>query len=292
MSRTLRTRRSLRPRRSLAAAALAPLLLAGLAGCGDGGGSPSQAHDSSAAAPAAAGLQAGDRVDTADFVKTISDGLAASTTAHMAMKMSSGAAGGMTAEGDLDYTSTPPSVAMTMTMPTVSTDTLDLRMVDGIMYLSMGQLTSGKFWKIDPSDPNGPMAALGMDKLMDQMNPAKALEAAGDGIRTVTYAGDEDELHHYTVTVDTKKMLAAMGSGLPAQLGAQVPSDLTYDVWLDDQDRFSKMRMDDLPTGSATGTLEITITDWGKNVDIKAPPAGEVTPMPDLGSMSSPSPAA
>ena len=31
--------------------------------------------------------------------------------------------------------------------------------------------------------------------------------------------------------------------------------------------------------------MELNVFDWGKDVDIEAPPAGQVTDMPDLGSM-------
>ena len=42
-------------------------------------------------------------------------------------------------------------MAMTMTLPSAAGGLLDVRMVDGLMYMSLGQMTQGKFWKIDPS---------------------------------------------------------------------------------------------------------------------------------------------
>ena len=281
--------RTLAARRTLAAAALAPLLTAGLVACGSDDGSASKADDTSSVAPASSELEPGDEVDPDEFVKTVTDGLEASTTAHLTLTVSAGSTGTMKAEGDVDYTSSPPSMAMTMTLPSAAGGDMDVRMVDGLMYMSLGQMTQGKFWKIDPSDPNGPMGALGMDKLMDQMDPAKALQAMGDGISEVEYAGDEDDLHHYTLTVDMKKMLSSMGSGLPQQAQGQLPDSVTYDLWLDDEKRFSKMEMDDLPTGAETGSMEMTVSDWGKDVDIEAPPSSQVTEMPDFGSMASPS---
>jgi hypothetical protein len=190
----------------------------------------------------------------------------------------------MTAEGDLDYTSTPPSMAMTMSLPVGGGD-MDIRMVDGVMYLSMGELTKGRFWKIDPSDPHGPLASLGMDQLMDQMDPAKALGSMKEGISRVTYVGDEDGLDHYELTIDLEKMMDSMGSKLPPAALAQLPDAVTYDIWLDDQDRFTKMTMDDLPLAGGTSSMALTVSDWGEDVDIEAPPADQVTEMPDLGSM-------
>jgi major membrane immunogen (membrane-anchored lipoprotein) len=276
--------RLLTVRRTLAATAIAPLLATGLVACGDDDSGDTTASDSTSQVALSSDLSQGDEVDPADFVKTVSDGLEASTTAHLTMDVSAGKSGKLTADGDVDYTSTPPSMAMTMSLPAGAGD-MDIRMVDGLVYMSMGQLTQGKFWKIDPSDPKGPLASMGMDKMMDQMDPAKSLELMQDGISKVTYVGDEDGLHHYALTVDLQKMMAAMGGKLPQAALSQLPDTLTYDLWLDEQNRFTKMSLDDLPMGGTSGSMEMNLSDWGKDVDIAAPPADQVTEMPDLGSM-------
>lgn len=275
--------RQLTVRRTLAAAAIAPLLATGLVACGDGGSGSSSAADSTAQVALSSDLAEGDTVDPDEFVKTVTDGVEASTTAHLTMKVSAGTSGTMTAEGDVDYTSAPPSLAMTMSMP-VGGGEMDIRLVDGIVYLSMGQLTQGKFWKIDPSNAKGPLASLGMDKMMDRMDPAKVLGSMKDGISKVTYVGAQDGLHHYELTIDTKKMLDATGADVPRSAQSQLPDTVTYDLWLDEQNRLTKMTMGDLPMGGG-GSMELNVSDWGKDVDIEAPPAGQVTEMPDLGSM-------
>ncbi|HEU5038217.1 MAG TPA: LppX_LprAFG lipoprotein [Nocardioides sp.] len=272
-------------RRTLAATAIAPLLATGLVACGDSDGGGSSASGTTGQVALSSDLAEGDRVDPAEFVQTVTDGLEASTTAHMTMDISAGSSGTVTAEGDVDYTSTPPSMAMTMALPTGGDEKMDIRMVDGIMYLGMGQLTQGKFWKIDPSDPKGPMASMGLDKMMDQMDPAKALESMQDGISTVTYVGVEDGLDHYELTIDMKKMMDSMGADVPQSALSDMPDSVTYDLWLDDQNRFTKMSMDDLPIADSSASMEMTVSDWGKEVDIEAPPADQVTEMPDFGSM-------
>lgn len=274
-------------RRTLAAAAIAPLLATGLVACGDDDSGASASGSGQVAL--SSDLSEGDQVEPAEFVKTVTDGVEASTTAHMTMDISAGSTGSVTAEGDVDYTTKPPSMAMKMTLPGAaggqSMGDMDIRMVDGTIYMSMGQLTQDKFWKIDPSDPKGPLASMGMDKMMDQMDPAKALETMQDGISKVTYVGEEGGLDHYELTVDMKKMMASMGGNLPEGAQAQLPDSVTYDLWLDDQNRFTKMSMDDLPMGGTSGSMEMTVSDWGKDVDIEAPPADQVTDMPDFGSM-------
>jgi hypothetical protein len=275
-------------RRTLAALALAPLLTTGVVACGDSDGDSGDAAATDSATPVAGAagdeLEAGDEVEPAEFIKTVTDGFEASTTAHLAMTMSAGAAGEMSAEGDVDYTSTPPDMAMTMTMPAAGGE-MDIRMVDGIMYMSMGDLTQGKFWKLDPSDPKGPLAGLGMTGMLDQMDPAKALASMEGGISSVTFEGEDGGLDRYELTIDMQELLKSMKTDLPPAAEGDVPESITYDLWLDDEGRFSKMVMDDLPVAGSTGSLEMTVSGWGEEVSIEAPPADQVTPMPDMGQM-------
>ena len=272
--------------RRVAAATVSVLALGGLAACGDdsGDGDADATDSTSQVAGETGDLEEGDEVDAAEFVRTVTDGLEASTTAHIAMTMSLGSAGEMNAEGDIDYTSTPPEMAMTMTSPMMGGD-MDIRMVDGIMYLSMGQLTRGKFIEIDPADTKGPLADMGMDGLLDQMDPGKALAGMEEGISKVVFLGEEDDLDHYELTVDLQKMLDQMGSDLPPAAESEMPESVSYDLWLDDEGRFTKLSMDELPMGGADGSMELTVSGWGEDVDIEAPADSEVTEMPELGSM-------
>lgn len=272
-------------RRSLAASALAPLLAAGLVACGGDSGGDSGADSATEATSQAAGvttgLEAGEEVDPAEFVQTVTDGLEASTTAHLSMSLKLGSAGETKAEGDVDYTTTPPQMAMTMSSPMLGDD-MEIRMVDGVMYISMGQLTQGKFWKLDPSDPKGPLA--GMEGMLDQLDPGKALKSMEDGISTIVFVGEEDGLDHYELSVDMQQMLDSMGGGLLEEgAGSQLPDSVTYDLWLDDQGRFTRLVMDELPMGGMSGSMEMNVSDWGEDVTIEAPLADQVTEMPDLG---------
>lgn len=283
-------------RRTLAAAAIAPLLLTGFAACGDNDSdtkddASSSAHDSSGLQPEAgtlvlADLDDGDQVDPSEFVDTVANGVEASTTAHVTMKVTAGSAGEISGEGDLDYTSEPPEMAMTMAIPMMGDTKAEMRLVDGVFYMSMGQLSQGKFWKIDPDDPNSPLGDLG--SMLDQMDPKSSLEKMESSIDTVTYTGEEDvdgrTLDHYELTVDSAKIAQEMGSDLPGGAKADLPDSLTYDLWLDEEDRISKMTMD-IPVAGTESSVDMTVSDWGEDVSIEAPPADEVTDMPDLGSL-------
>ena len=41
----------------------------------------------------------------------------------------------MTTEGDVDYTTTPPEMAMTMTIAMLGGGKIEVRLVDGVMYM-------------------------------------------------------------------------------------------------------------------------------------------------------------
>jgi hypothetical protein len=279
-------------RRAAAALAATSVLSIGLVACGDDSGS--DASDSASgshaddAVPAAAldGLSEGDEVEPGEFVDIISEGVKSSTTAKTKMKMSLGEQGEMTGEGAVDYTTSPPEVAQKMTMDALGqTMEYDTRVVDGIMYLSLGKLSQGKFWKIDPSDPDGPLAGLGLDTVLKQTDPIGQVAKMEPGIEKVTYAGQEDvdgrELDHYELTMDVAKAYDAMGGQLPQEAEKALPESLTYDIWLDDENRFAQMDLE-LPVMGSTVSMEMSVTDWGAEVDIEAPPADEVTEMPDL----------
>lgn len=279
-------------RRALAAAAVTTLLAGGLAACGDKGGTdaPAAGSSSSAAAGAAGGTaapaaayEAGEKLTPAELTTLLQDGLEASTTAHTTMQMEMGPMGKLTGSGQVDFTQDPAEMAVTMRVPAAGDTTMEVRLVDGLFYLSMGQLTGGKFWKVDPDDPSGPLGGSGLGSMMRQMAPGQMLAGLEDGIRDVTYVGQEDvsdrQLDHYRVTVDTAAMTRAMGEAMRGQAmpsAGAMPKTLTYDLWLDDQDRLGRMDMK-VPMGGNDISLRVEMTDWGAPVHIVAPPADQVT---------------
>ena len=272
--------RSLAVRRTLAAVAVAPLLLTGAVACGSG---ESTATDASGAA-ALTGLSKGDRVAPDDFVDPVADGVRSSTTAHLTMKVDAGAMD-LTAEGDVDYTGDAPEVAMTMSIPAGGSTTHgDVRLVDGLLYVSMGELTGGKFVKIDPSAPGGPMGGMGgMGGMLDQLDPMAMLQKLKPSVQRVTYEGDDAHGAHYVLTIDTATMARSMH--LPTGVGGQLPRTVSYDLWLDAEHRLSRMTMD-LPVAGTPTSVEMDATQWGEEVSIEAPPASEVTEMPGGGGVS------
>lgn len=272
-------RRSLSLRRSLAALAL-PLMLGGLAACGsdDEGADPSASSSSaseSSEPTESSDTESGGEVDPADFVDDLKSGLEASTTARMTMHMDM-AGQAIHADGAVDYTTTPPQMSMTMESPAAAGQTMEMRFVDKVLYMNMGQMTGNKFVKYDLSDPDN--LPPGMDQLTSTMNPLAAFDSFEKGVQSVVFVGDEEvsgeEAGHYEVTVDTSKIEQFK----QLQTQTQLPETVVYDLWLDDDNRMRKMTMAmDMGTPME---LEVEFADWGAPVEITAPPANQVVEQP------------
>lgn len=269
-------------RRSLVASALVPLALTSFVACG---GKDDTVKDPAAAAPSASSSQsaspdsqpsasAGADVDPATFVDLVKAGLANTTTAHESLTMKSDLGGDLSGEGDVDYTTSPPSTAMTMTSPMSGDGDMDIRLVDGVMYLKAGGLSGGKFLKMDLSDPTNPLGSLSL-----QLDPAQAFASFGKAVDSVTFVGTEGSLERYRVVVDYAAMMKAMSQDIPSGTGIpNMPKKLTYDMLLDDQHRINEM---DIDMGSL-GQMTLKLTDFGTDVNIEAPPANQVTQMPSM----------
>lgn len=264
--------------RRAAAASAAALLTLALAGCAD---DDPKAEDEpsgeTTASEAAAGddPEEGQTVDPDQFVDEVLGGMTDLTTAHMEMSMEGGPAE-VAMEGDVDYTTTPPEMSMTMSgaMAGLGEDGRDIevRLVDGTMYLQMPFGQADKWVKLDVGSEGGPLS----DDLVEQMNPGAQLETMKDAVTEVTYVGEDETGDHYELTVRSEAF-RELQDQLGGTEGADLPSVLTYDLWTDDEGRITKseIAMGDL------GNVTIELTDWDDDVDIEAPPEDDVVEMPE-----------
>jgi hypothetical protein len=268
-----------RPRR-LTAIAAGAVLLAALAGCGsdDKADKPKAAAESSSTSatgspttsPSAEATTAGDTGDAAaagpgerltksNLVPTMLAAMREKKTAHMVMDIGSS----IGAEADLRYTGSGTDMRMSMDMgPTKAVVIL----VDKVMY--MQQSAGGKYLKIDSSDPT--MGSI--LKQMSSLGPESSITAMRGALKDVRYAGsdtvDGDKVSKYEVTVDTAAMADTLGGA--AGLG-DLPKTLTYDLYVD-QDHL--MRRIDMTVQKQHITMRVS--NWGKPVEIKAPPASQL----------------
>jgi hypothetical protein len=208
-----------------------------------------------------------------NFASELTAAQTAAGSAHIEATIgASGQTGKMVA--DVDGLGNGDNLAMDLSLD-IAGQQLKMVLVDKAFYIQGAGISSdpAKPWvKIDISDPNNPFA-----QLFDASNPANFtayLEGVtgfqDKGIETV----DGVEARHYSVTVDTAKMLAAN----PAFKGQDVsslglPDEVTSEVYVNG---------DNLPVeisvamGSA-GSFEAHFSKYGEPVDVKAPPASQVS---------------
>lgn len=278
-------------RRRAAAALAAPLLAVSLAACGDDASTDDAATDAASATESASETPSedasdaqpgtdgetvakGDEVDPQAFTEDLREAMDSADSATMTLKMTGGGAT-VDMDAQVDYSTEPPTMAAVMSPS--GEGKIEFRLVDKFVYMNLGQLSGGKFIKANINDPNGPLGDL--TGLQESMDPVSSFESFSQGLTKVVYRGDEkvqgEQTGHYELTLDTSKIDALddlTGTGAGAQPG--MPKTLTYDLWLDDEDRMRQVRMD---MGKKLGSMSMNVTDWNKPVDIKAPPADQVT---------------
>jgi hypothetical protein len=248
---------------------VAVVLLASLtlSACGDkdNGDADTKAKSSSSAS---------DKDLTADeFFTTLIDEQQKAGSAHTAITVGVGGQS-IKADGDSEFGETlaDTSVSMDMDMGSAGPATMKILLVDGIFYMNLGQMTKGKYAKIDITDKGN---ALGkqFSQLADQMDPSKQLEQFQKAVTSFKKQGkpqqmDGVEAQPYEIVLDTTKIDAF--SELAG--GANVPKTITYVMYLGSDNLLRRMTAE--VAGSKT---QADFSKWGEDVEIKAPAASEVT---------------
>jgi hypothetical protein len=195
-------------------------------------------------------------------------------TAHISMTTSSG---GMTlgAEGDMAFRGARQDMALTMDGTAFGTESIEMRMVDQVFYLSMPPMTPrGKFVEIRPGDSSSPFA--GMAGGMQGVDPRDTFKAFENGLRKVEFVGEEsvhgEDLEHYLLTVDFRE--AAKAQGMPRTAG--MPRTVAYDMWLDDA---ALMRRVELEMAQQI-SMVMEMSEWGEPVSIKPPARRDIVETP------------
>lgn len=279
----------MRIRQALASLAVLAVATGTLTACNDGTGATkadTPALNGSASAtdtPAAAagsptagatsgqggGTGSGGHLDRNGLIEAVTTGPFKAGSAHMTMTMSG--AMSVTAEGDVSYAKSGPEMRMTMSMAQMGAGKMDMRVVDGIVYMTIPSVTpAGKFLKIDPNDKSNPMSK-SFGSLSEQMDPLTSVRAMKSGVRKVTYVGAESvdgvDADHYRVVVDSAAMFRAMKQ----QTVPGMPKNLIYDMWLDDHDLLRRMQFE-----VAGQSVDMSMSKWGEPVSVEAPPASKV----------------
>ena len=227
----------------------------------------------------------------ANFGTSLSDAQKAGRSLHMKGTMTVPGSSGttLTMEGDASMGSSVDDLAMAVTLRGGPLKSMSMRFVDRTFYLKApGTPLSpdpAKPWvSVSLDDSSNPMAAM-IDQVLSNLDPdhmAKLYSAVTKlddrGVEQV----DGIQTRHYAVTMDTEKMVKALGMDkVPGvsldTLMAQMPASVTSQVWLDDQQRPVKMESD--VNGAHT---EFHYSRWGEPVHVTAPPASQVRDAADV----------
>lgn len=249
----------------------AVVLLAGLtlSACG-GDDEPS---DKTATSGSKAATDGGTTITQANFAQVVSEAQTKAKSAHIDMTMDMSGQS-VKAQGDVAVGESAANSEMTMSMDLGSSMKFDMRLVDQVFYMNMGQMTEGKFIKLDLTDENSPFAQQ-YGRIMDQMDPSKQMQQFQEALKSFEKKGEPQKLdgveaQPYVVTVDTSKIKAF--AELPAAAASQIPDTIVYTMFVGP---------DSLPrrieTELAGAKTKMDYSKWGEPVDIKAPSDSEIS---------------
>lgn len=264
-------------RRLTTAAAITAVLL-GIAGCG------SQQADQTGNGTTGTGGSNIRELSASNFGSAMAQAQSDAHSVHMAGVVTN-AGTTLHINGDVAVGTSLEDLAMSMTMKAGPGKTITMIFVDRAIYLKASGTglthSSAKPWvKVDLDDPTNPFGAM-LDQMFASLDPDRvqkiysAISRLNDlGIDEV----DGVQARHYTVTVDTDRMIHVMGMDkfpgvTTAQLKAQLPDEITSQVWLDADNRPIKTR-----SAQSGMVSEMTFSRWGEKVTVKAPPAQQVMP--------------
>ncbi|WKV72406.1 LppX_LprAFG lipoprotein [Streptomyces sp. PCS3-D2] len=187
-----------------------------------------------------------------------------------------------------------PTVAMSMTMdsPTKPGEKVQIRLLDGAMYMG----TEGKWLKFDLKTL-APDQAKQLDSLgsaQQGQNPADSadsLSAAKDLKKVGDETIDGQKTTHLSGTVSVDELRAHSATSAPeakerqeknlAALEAQGIKTLTMDLWIDENDQMKQVRT----RGAGTsGPMDVTMKflDVNMPVEVTAPPAEQVVDLAEM----------
>ncbi|SKB05653.1 hypothetical protein [Aeromicrobium choanae] len=256
---------------------LAATILALTSACGAGGADLTSADGSSSPAKAAATAAAADPLTQENFVERLTTAQLAAGSAHVEMD------GGVDMRGDVRLAEDLESTEARVTMG-AGPMLVDLRIVDGIVYLKLGELSGGKFIRVDLSDPKDPIGQH-FGSMAGQVDLTEQLRVFRDALVEFDDQGSGGEIDGVETTklrlvIDTAKALEGQQAGGPGS-GAKAPKQLEYTLYVGPDDLLRRLTMD-----VAGSTSSMDWTQWGEPVEVKTPPADQVTDSSQLGDLA------
>ncbi len=216
----------------------------------------------------------GEDVDIQEFLAMLQspgEETLSSYTMTMAVNMGGQA---MDMEGAVDLGGDDPALNMDMMMPGMGA--ISMVMVDGRVFMQMPGVTEEGMYMEVPPEQLGDLSGQ-----LDEVDITSTWDAWEEGAQSVVFVGEEDvdgqDMRRYTVTVDTEAAMDAAGQTGEdaAQASAMMGDELTYDVWIDDENLMRKITFE--LDGAVT---EMTADNWGEPQDIQPPSDDEIQDAP------------
>ncbi|KQP27544.1 MULTISPECIES: hypothetical protein [unclassified Aeromicrobium] len=265
---------NLRLKKSAAAVAIVLTAGLGLAACGGDDSSSAKGDTSSV------GEKADTELTQENFFTEVTKAQQDAKTSHVEMAFGVGGQD-IKASGDVSTGKTAADSAMSMTMTLGAQGEMEMRLIDGVLYMNMGSMSQNKFAKIDLNDKSNPLGEQ-YGSLLDSVDPSKQIEQMQEAVTGFEQKGDAEKLDGveatpYVVTVDSSKLTEQMGA--PGQDAAQVPETLTYTMYIGPDNLPRRILMD------VAGTkMTMDYTKWGEDVTIEAPAKDQISDV-DLSQM-------
>jgi hypothetical protein len=261
-------------KKSIGALAAAALLALSSACGGSGVDDTTPAAATASEAKPAAAAEASGELTRDNFVERLGAAQSAAGSTHMEMGSEvAGSALGM--QGDVELADTIRESKTRITMDLGQMD-IELRLVDGVAYIKLGQMSGGKYVKVDLTDPHDPLVKQ-YGSLADQIDPRAQLETFREALVEFENQGDGGRIDGVKTTriklvLDTAKLLKHQGAGQGRMGGGSMPKQLEYVLHVGSDDLMRKLTMN---IGGTPTTL--TWTNWGEPVEVTAPPASKIT---------------
>lgn len=275
---------------------VAGLALAGmtLAGCGGTTpGVPGTTGDAGTPATTTVGGGGDAGSGAFDSIKALSDAVSEKSTSAQSAKvtMKTSAAGqNIDAEGSFKFAGADTAMQMTMSVPGLGD--MEMRLLDGLIYIKMpkGVLPdAGKPWvKIDPEDTSNPMAAQmgGVMDTVEKADPRLMLEQLAQSGTIKDVKADPingEDAKKYTIEVELSKLGEQNNLGIdPAavkELEKAGVKTITYDVWVN-SDNLPMRFVTEMKVMGQNVNVQADYTDWGTPVEVEAPAASEISELP------------
>jgi len=248
----------------------ASIVLAGalaLTGC-SGSAAPADTSSSTQEQPATNSAE----LTKENFAERISSAQLEAGSAHVSMTMPDG--GGSTTEGSIQISDDPSKISGSITMQ-MPTGAAEVRIVNGTMYMNMGDLSQNKFIDLSQTAFSDQISAS-----VSQLNPEEQLNTFTDAIESFTAEPfteqiDGVDVTKVTLSLNTEKLLASN-----AALGAQAES-MTEGLG-ETLDYIMYIGADDLPRRITTPSLmgetglDMDYSAWGEPVSVEAPTADQL----------------